>query len=211
MSPSDAESRDPPARLSIVAIDDDADFRQFITAVLADEGHRVRAAATPAEFFALCEAQLPDAVLLDIKMGEHSGEAVLEELRRRWPRLCVIVATGYPSLASMRTTFKSDVFDYLAKPFSLEELRATLAQAAAELGLGSTPLDRLRAGLGRQVRLARAERGWTLKDLSESAGISVSQLSSIERGTHLPSLESLTAIAAALDARASEWLAALGF
>jgi transcriptional regulator with XRE-family HTH domain len=61
------------------------------------------------------------------------------------------------------------------------------------------------------MRLARTEKGWTLKELSESSGLSVSQLSSIERGAHLPSLESLLAIAHALERPASSWLAGAGF
>lgn len=201
----------PRPMLSIVALDDDADFREYIRAVLEGEGHEVRTAATAAEFYTLCEAALPDVALLDMKMGRDSGEAVLEELRRRWPKLCVIVVTGYPSLDSMRQTFKRDVFDYLAKPFSLDELRRTLAQAAQAYGLGLRPQDRLRHELGRQIRLARTQRAWTLKELSEACGISVSQLSSIERGSHLPSVESLVSIAGALEAKASDWLAAAGF
>ncbi|MDX2117941.1 MAG: response regulator [Planctomycetota bacterium] len=197
--------------LSIVALDDDEDFRQYIESVLEGDGHDVRLAATPDEFYGLCADRLPDLVLLDIKMGRFSGEDVLVEIRRRWPRLCVVVVTGYPSLDSMRQTFKQDVFDYLAKPFSLEELRRVLAQAAAAFSLGQRPQDRLRQALGRQIRLARTERGWTLKELSEAAELSVSQLSSIERGAHLPSLESLLAIAAALDHQPSEWLKAAGF
>lgn len=197
--------------LSIVALDDDADFRQYIESVLKQEGHEVRLASTPEEFFALCELSLPDAVLLDIKMGRFSGEEVLTEIRRRWTRLCVIVVTGYPSLDSMRQTFKQDVFDYLAKPFSLDELRRCLSQAARSFGLGQRPQDRLRQALGRHIRLARTERSWTLKELSEASGVSVSQLSSIERGTHLPSLESLLAIAHALDRRPSTWLLESGF
>ena len=200
----------PRPMLSIVALDDDADFREYIRAVLEGEGHEVRTAATAAEFYTLCEAALPDVALLDMKMGRDSGEAVLEELRRRWPKLCVIVVTGYPSLDSMRQTFKRDVFDYLAKPFSLDELRRTLAQAAQAYGLGLRPQDRLRHELGRQIRLARTQRAWTLKELSEACGISVSQLSSIERGSHLPSVESLVSIAGALEAKASDWLAAAG-
>lgn len=201
----------PTASLSIVALDDDADFRQYVSDVLSDEAHDVRVVANPDELYEACEARLPDVLLLDMKMGKHSGDEVLAEVRRRWPKLCVIVVTGYPSLETMRLTFKQDVFDYLAKPFSLDELRAVLAQAARALGLGASPQDRLRGELGRQVRLARTEHSWTLKELSEACGISVSQLSSIERGAHLPSLESLLAISAALDAHPSAWLRAAGF
>jgi DNA-binding NtrC family response regulator len=210
-SPAAPSEDTPPApALSIVSLDDDADFREYIASVLGAEGHRVRTAGTPEELYGLIEAEMPDVALLDMKMGRASGEQVLEELRRRWPRLCVIVVTGYPSLDSMRQTFKRDVFDYLAKPFSLAELRRTLGQAAAAFGLGLRPLDRARHEIGRQIRLARTAREWTLKDLSEACGVSVSQLSSIERGSQMPSLESLLAVAQALDARASAWLEAAG-
>ncbi|MCC6661314.1 MAG: response regulator [Phycisphaerales bacterium] len=197
--------------LSVLALDDDGDFRQYIRTVLEGEGHDVRAVATPEAFLEAAEARRPDIVLLDIKMGRHSGEEVLAEIRARWPRLCVIVVTGYPSLDSMRLTFKQDVLDYLAKPFSLAELRRVLAHAAERFDLGRRPQDRLRSDLGRQVRLARTERGWTLRDLSEASGVSVSQLSSIERGTHLPSLESLLLIGHALERKPSAWLEGAGF
>lgn len=199
------------APLSIVALDDDSDFRQYVRSVLEAQGHEVRTVATAREFFGACEERLPDVVLLDMKMGDDTGEGVLAEIRRRWARLCVIVVTGYPSMEGMRETFKRDVFDYLAKPFSTAELARCLAQAAASFGLGKRPQDRLRQELGRQVRLARTERGWTLKELSEASGVSVSQLSSIERGAHLPSLESMLAVALALGKEPSKWLGSAGF
>jgi len=203
----------PPASLSlsVVALDDDADFRQYVHDLLTDDGHEVRTCATADELYAQCEARLPEVVLLDINMGATRGEDVLAELRDRWERLCVVVITGYPTMRSMRETFKRHVFDYVAKPFEPDELRRVLAQAAERFGLGTRPQDRLRAELGRQIRLARAEKGWTLKELGEHAGVSVSQLSSIERGAHLPSLESLLTIAQALDAAPSAWLASAGF
>jgi DNA-binding NtrC family response regulator len=203
-------SDEPQISLSIVALDDDEDFRQYIRSVLEADGHDVRVCATPEELFTACGERLPDCVLLDIKMGRHSGDEVLKQIRQRWAKLCVIVVTGYPSLDSMRETFKQDVFDYLAKPFSLAELRRVLQQATQRLNLGQRPEDRLRRELGRHIRVARTEKAWTLKDLSESSGVSVSQLSSIERGTHLPSLESLLAIATALGVKPSEWFVAAG-
>ncbi|MFK7883765.1 MAG: response regulator [Phycisphaerales bacterium] len=197
--------------LNIVSLDDDADFREYIGGLLANENHAVRTVATPAELIATCAKELPDVVLLDIKMGEHSGEEALARIRERWPKLCVIILTGYPSMDSMRQTFKQDVFDYITKPFGIEDLRRVLSQAAIEFSLGQRPQDRLRAELGRQIRLARTERGWTLRELSTASGVSVSQLSSIERGTHLPSLESMVVIASALRQTPSSWLLAAGF
>ncbi len=146
----------------------------------------------------------------DLFADDLSGEEALAEIRKRWARLCVIVVTGYPSLDSMRQTFKQDVFDYLAKPFSLAELRRCLSQAATSLGLGQRPEDRLRVELGKQIRLARTDHAWTLKDLSEASGVSVSQLSSIERGAHLPSIESMVSIALALGCKPSVWMEAAG-
>ncbi len=226
MTTGDAQSSSPAAPpappMDILALDDDADFREYLRGLLQspDGGsHTVRTAATPDEFYAHAEIRLPQVAILDMKMGRHSGEQVIDEIRRRWPKLCVIVLTGYPSMESMRralrtgaagTSIGGGAFDYLTKPFELDQLKTALAQAALSMGLSSDPLDRLRNELGRQVRLARTQQSWTLKDLSESSGVSVSQLSSIERGSHLPSLESLVAIAHALRTKPSAWMDVAG-
>lgn len=200
-----------PLPLTILALDDDPDFREYLEGTLKNEGHEVTAVATPEQFYAQAERTNPDVVMLDIKMGVHTGEEVLRQIRTRWPKQCVIVVTGYPSFDSMRETFKQDVFDYIAKPFSTDDMRRVLAQATEAFALGQRPMDRLRHVLGRQIRLARTEKGWTLRELSEVSSVSVSQLSSIERGTHLPSVESLVAISVALGANPSAWFAAAGF
>jgi len=197
--------------LDVVALDDDADFREFIGALLAEQGHSAETFAKPEDLFDRCERTLPDVVLLDVAMGRVSGEEVLSTIRQRWPKLCVVIVTGHASLENMRALFKKDVFDYITKPFGIDELNQVLRQAAERFGLGRRPQDRLRLELGRRIRLARTERGWTLKGLSEASGVSVSQLSSIERGAHLPSLESLLTIASALGQRPSAWLGEAGF
>ncbi|MEO1584963.1 MAG: response regulator [Planctomycetota bacterium] len=197
--------------LRVAVLDDDPDFVEYIGSVLRGRGHAAEVFTDSEELFASCAATLPDVVLLDMNMGQTSGGDVLGVLHERWPRLCVVVVTGYPSMDTMRETFKRDAFDYLAKPFSEADLDRVLSQASLEFGLGQRPQDRLRLELGRQIRLARTDRGWTLKDLSEGSGVSVSQLSSVERGTHLPSLESLVSIAIALGRQPSDWLSAAGF
>lgn len=198
--------------VDVVILDDDSDFRHYLEDFLKDEGlYSVRAFAHPEDLFEASEHRAPDIVLLDMKMGEFSGEKVLEALQARHPGICVIVVTGYPSLEDMRATFKLKVFDYLAKPFSLSQLRQTLANAAAAFGLGRTPQDRLRERLGHRIKMLRVERRWSLKDLAAAARLSVSQISSIERGTHLPSIDSFLAICQAFDTKPSELLASIGF
>jgi transcriptional regulator with XRE-family HTH domain len=68
-----------------------------------------------------------------------------------------------------------------------------------------------RFGLGPSLRLLRTEREWSLKDLAAHSNLSVSQISSLERGANLPSLESLLAIARAFERKPSEILAAIDF
>lgn len=197
---------------SIAILDDDADFRTYLEDFLTDESsYSVRAFGNARELFASCEESLPDIVLLDMKMGDASGDKVLEQLITRWPGLCVIIITGYPSLEDMRTTFKLKVFDYLAKPFSLTQLRQVLKNAVVAFGLGKSPQDRLRERLGHSIKMLRVERDWSLKDLATQTKLSVSQISAIERGTNLPSIESLLAISKAFDKKPSEILQGIDF
>jgi len=193
----------------IAILDDDLDFRNYLEDFLKDEGvYGVRAFAQPDELYESCEERLPDIVLLDMKMGEVSGDRVLEQLLTRWPGLCVIIITGYPSLEDMRTTFKLKVFDYLSKPFSLAQLRQVLTNAVDAFGLGRS---QLRDRLGHAIKMLRVERDWSLKDLASQARLSVSQISSIERGANLPSIESLLAISKAFDKKPSDILTGIGF
>ncbi len=209
-----APETDPPpgGLIDVAVLDDDPDFLSYVEDFLRDEGHyTVRTFAQPDALFRAAAERRPDIVLLDMKMGAVSGDSVLEQLLARFPGLCVIVVTGYPSLEDMRATFKLKVFDYLPKPFTLAQIRQALAHAIETFSLGRALPDRLREKLGHRIRLLRAERDWSLKDLAQASRLSISQISSIERGANMPSLESLLAIARAFDKQPSEILASIDF
>lgn len=198
--------------VDIAVLDDDSDFINYIEDFLNDEDlYTVRTFTHPDELFASCREKAPEIILLDMKMGPFQGQEVLERLQQSHPGVCVIIVTGYPSLEDMRATFKRQVFDYLAKPFSLGQLRQTLKNAIAARGLGRTPQDLVRDRLGHRLKLLRTERNWSLKDTTVQTGISISQLSSIERGAHMPSIESLLALCSAYEVKPSELLAAIDF
>jgi DNA-binding NtrC family response regulator len=198
--------------VDVAVLDDDLDFRTFIEDVLSDEGrYAIRTFARPEELFEAGEQKQPEIVLLDMKGGDFRGDKVMEQLLSKWPGVCVIVVTGYPSLEDMRATFKQRAFDYLAKPFSIAQLRQTLKNAIDAYGLGRTAQDRLREKLGHRIKMLRVERDWSLKDLANAAKLSVSQISSIERGANLPSIESLLAISRAFERKPSELLQSIEF
>ena len=201
-----------PGVVDVAVLDDDLDFRNYIDDLLRDEGiYLVRTFAQPEDLFSAAETRVPDIVLLDMKMGPATGEEVVEQLLARWPELCIIVVTGFPSLENMRATFRLRVFDYLAKPFSLSQLRQTLKNAVEHFSLGRAPQDRLRERLGHRIKLLRVERDWSLKDLAAMTKLSVSQISSIERGANLPSIESLLSICRAFSRKPSELLSSIDF
>ena len=211
--PPETKSAARAARLVEVAVlDDDPEFLGFMEDSLGD-GDRfdVRTFSRPEPLYAALEQDPPDILLLDMKMGPLDGAAVLDEVQARKPGLCVVIVTGYPSLEDMRATFKRQVFDYVPKPFSLAQIREVLENAAEARGLGRPPRERLRDRLGRRIKLLRVERGWALKDLAARTGLSVSQASSIERGAHMPSMESLLAVCEALEVKPSELLASIDF
>ena len=198
--------------IEVAVLDDDLDFLQYIEDFLKTEGqYSVRSFSHPDDLAAACDQRTPDVVLIDMKMGEFRGENVIEEFSARHPGVCVIVVTGYPSLENMRASFKLKVFDYITKPFSLAQMRQVLRNAADTFGLGRSPQDRLRGRLGHRIKMLRVERDWSLKDLSASTRLSVSHISSIERGAHLPSIESFLALCRAFDKRPSEVLASIDF
>jgi len=176
-------------QVDLAVLDDDPDFCNYLDDALKDDGlYSIRTFLHPEELFAGCE-----------------------QLQTTYPGLCVIVVTGYPSLEDMRATFKMKVFDYISKPFSLAQLRQTLSNAIEKFGLGRTAQDRLRERLGHHIKMLRVERDWSLKDLAAATKLSISQISSIERGANLPSIESLLAICRAFNKRPSEVLSAIEF
>jgi DNA-binding NtrC family response regulator len=207
-----ARAKVSPASLEVAVLDENYEFRRQIEELLRTEDDlTVRTYGHPEDFFQSCGQRIPDIVLLDLTANNAQGLKTLERLKARHPAVCVIVTTARPSLDEARSTFKLQAFDYLVKPLSLVQLRQVLNAAVEAYGLGRSAQERLRDRLGRRLKMLRVERDWSLKDLSAATQLSVSQISSIERGAHLPSIESLLALCRALNKRPSEILASIDF
>lgn len=115
----------------VLIVDDEASicwaFREF----LADEGHDVRIASTAEEGLATALNNPPDAVVLDVRLPGMDGLSALAEFRRRDADRPVIVMTAFGSLDVAVRALEGGAFDYLVKPFDLEQA-ASVVQRALE-------------------------------------------------------------------------------
>ncbi|MDE2404569.1 MAG: response regulator [Sphingomonadales bacterium] len=127
--PSTGSSATPAAPLTILAVDDDDQFRELLQRMLEDAGHAVVTACNgPAALLAL-EQLRPDVVLLDYAMPGMTGAEVAAQVRRRWPELPIVFATGFADTAAIDRVVGPNGCS-LRKPFRQEELLATLARLA---------------------------------------------------------------------------------
>jgi DNA-binding NtrC family response regulator len=115
--------------VNILIIDDEESIRDSMTQVLRKEGYRVREAiegSTGLNFFA---RETFHVVFLDLKLPGIKGMEILSQIKEANPETPVIIITGYASIDSAVEAMKRGAFDYMAKPFTPEELRVVTKRA----------------------------------------------------------------------------------
>jgi CheY-like chemotaxis protein len=116
----------------LLIVDDDAVFRQELGDLLQEAGHQVLTAPNVPKAIELLEAQDVDVVFTDLKMPRQSGMELLKEVRSRWPRILVVMITGYATVDTAVEAMKVGAFDYVRKPFRLEQVQQVLEMARQE-------------------------------------------------------------------------------
>ncbi len=113
----------------VLIVDDDRTVREALASSLEEAGYD----ACPAEGVGAARLRLGeggvDAVLLDIRLKDGDGLALLEELRREAPHLPVIMATAYGDSDRTIQAMHAGAFEYMTKPFDLDALLASVARA----------------------------------------------------------------------------------
>lgn len=134
---------------SIWIVDDDESMRWVLERAFADQDWHVRVfseATSVLEALAMSDGQsegtdratvsVPDVLLTDVKMPDMSGMSLLEALKKQLPQLPVLVMTAHSDLDSAVSAFKGGAFEYLAKPFDLNEV-IEVAERAWQLPKGA--------------------------------------------------------------------------
>ena len=133
---------------SLLVVDDEAGVRQSLQLVF-NRSFRVLEATSAEEAIQKLTEEKPDLVLLDIVMPGSDGLAVLKQMKNVHPECQVIMLTA---LNTARTAFAAKgtgAFDYVTKPFDVEELRLRVDRALEKLQL-SRELERLKEEVGRK-------------------------------------------------------------
>ncbi|TLN10746.1 sigma-54-dependent Fis family transcriptional regulator, partial [bacterium] len=115
----------------VLVVDDEPGMRRMISRALERDGYRVKTASGVEEGLALFRDGNFDLVISDIVMEPQSGLVLLDEIRQKAPQLPVIMITAYGTVENAVEAMKRGAFDYVTKPFSVEEL-SIVAQKALE-------------------------------------------------------------------------------
>lgn len=192
--------------IDILVVDDDEDICTFMQSLLDDNGYRATTTTDPYQALDhLRDVSLNfHCVVLDVKIPQLSGIELLEEIRLIHKEIPIIMVTGNPTVETAVDSMKHGVSDYIKKPFDNSFFLETLERVLRERGVVVDAIEALHLTIGKTIRSHRKGRSWTLKQLSQRTGLSVSLISQIERAESSASVASLLKLANALDVRITD-------
>jgi len=123
--------------LNLVIVDDERAIREACREVARTLGFTALVADSAEQAYRLVEAQAIDVVLLDLKLPGAGGLEALNRIKQCRPDAEVIVVTGCGTVQSAVQAMKNGAYDYVTKPFSMDELRILLGRVATHLKLKS--------------------------------------------------------------------------
>jgi DNA-binding NtrC family response regulator len=135
----------------ILIVDDETGVRESLRMVLKDAYDSVAVASGADALEALANGPF-DVVLLDIVMPGMDGLELLEEVRSRYPRVPVIMLTATKTVKTAVGAMKLGAFDYVTKPFDVDELRVILDKATENAAL-VREVEELRNEVGRRYQV----------------------------------------------------------
>ena len=119
----------------ILVADDEQSMREFLEIMFKREGYLVSLAPNGEEVLKLAEKEIFDLVLLDIRMPRLDGISVLKKLKAISPETIVIMITAYASADTAIKAMKEGAYDYITKPFKVEEIKLIIKNALEKKNL----------------------------------------------------------------------------
>jgi DNA-binding NtrC family response regulator len=135
--------------LDILLVDDEPDFRGLVGDALRDAGHRVTLAANGAEGLTQISSNVFDVMICDIRLPKVDGLTLFRRVRQESPGTDVILITAHAAINDAVSALKEGAYDYLTKPFDIDEIVLQLQRIATQRAL-KRELEQARAELSQR-------------------------------------------------------------
>ena len=113
-----------------LVLDDERSMRDFLSIMLQRKGYEVVTASSGNEALSILDDdEAFDVAIVDLKMPQIGGMEVLKEIRRRYLNIQVVIITAFATTATALEAMKLGAYDYLIKPFKVEEISVVLEKA----------------------------------------------------------------------------------
>jgi two-component system response regulator PilR (NtrC family) len=119
----------------LLVADDEQSMREFLDIMLKKEGYKVSLASNGEEVLKLAERDIFDLILMDIRMPKLDGIAVLKKIKTLSPETIVIMITAYASADTAIRAMKEGAYDYVTKPFKVDEIKLIIRNALEKKNL----------------------------------------------------------------------------
>jgi len=117
------------SQAKILVVDDEPSMREFLDIMLQGDGYDVRCAENGTEAIDFFERETYDLVITDIRMKPVDGLAVLKHCKTKSPGTIVIIISAYANAETAVSAMKEGAYDYLPKPFNVDEMRTVIRDA----------------------------------------------------------------------------------
>jgi len=131
----------------ILVVDDERMIRWGLCRALEEAGYQADQASNGREALELASREGPDMVLLDYRLPDQTGVEVLRGLRRTHPRVPVVMITAHASIGGAVEAMKEGAYDYISKPFEVEDVIQTVQRALEASRLREEVARQREAGL----------------------------------------------------------------
>jgi len=108
--------------MKILVVDDEDIVLDSCQAVLEEENFEVMLVSSADKALEVMKDEDISLLLIDVKMPKHDGMYLMNEIKRQWPHIPVIVMSGYYTTQTIKDAIKMGAATFIAKPFEPEEL-----------------------------------------------------------------------------------------
>lgn len=126
---------------SVLIVDDERSMRDFLKILLEKEGHKVAVAESGKRALDILDNQQVDVIVSDIRMPGMTGIELLEAVKGESPDLPVIMITAFASPDDAVLAMKNGAFDYITKPFNVDEIKSVIESATNKIQQTKKPED----------------------------------------------------------------------